>query len=74
VILQEGLESIGKKCFTFTAIKEIIIPKSVKIIGNHALYGCKNLTNIILQEGLENIEEWCFYETAIKEIVIPKSV
>ena len=34
VTLQEGLESIGNRCFANTAITQIIIPKSVTHIGN----------------------------------------
>ena len=30
---QEGLESIGNKCFNNTAIKEVVIPKSVTNIN-----------------------------------------
>ena len=61
-------------CFSHTAIKGIIIPKSVKIIGDDAFNKCKNLTSVILQEGLESIGNNCFEQTAIKEIVLPKSV
>ena len=36
MILQEGLESIGDECFRYTAIKEIVVPKSVTHIGSNA--------------------------------------
>ena len=35
MILQEGLESIGGWCFRYTAIKEIVVPKSVIHIGSN---------------------------------------
>ena len=72
--LSEGLESIGDNWFRKIAIKEIVIPKSVKTIGDGAFYNCNNLASIILQEGLESIGDDCFRHTAIREIVIPKTV
>ena len=39
VTLPEGLESIREYCFRYTAIKEIVIPKSVKSIGKCAFSG-----------------------------------
>ena len=70
----EGVREIAANSFSGTEIIEIIIPKSVKSIGNEAFYDCKNLTSVILQEGLESIGDDCFSNTAIEEIVIPKSV
>ena len=72
--MSEGLECIGAKWFENTTVREIIIPKSVKKIGENAFYGCKNLISIILQEGLESIGDNWFKNASIKEIVIPKSV
>ena len=62
--LQEGLESIGNSCFRETAIKEIVIPRGVKSIGNYAFSGYRKdknnnrtLEKVVLQEGLETIGE-----------------
>ena len=74
MILQEGLESIGDYCFCDTRIREIVIPRTVKSIGDNAFYECKNLIDVTLPEGLESIGVGCFRYTAIKEIIIPKSV
>jgi lactocepin len=41
VTLSEGLESIGEYCFINTAINEITIPKSVKMIGDSVFSGFK---------------------------------
>ena len=56
------------------SFKEIVIPNSVKTIGNKAFYECKNLTSVTLEEGLESIGKECFSNTAVTEIIIPKSV
>ena len=39
VTLQEGLENIREECFSGTNIREIVIPKSVRKLGNYAFYG-----------------------------------
>ncbi len=36
--------NLGKRAFSFTAIKEITIPQSVQTIGNFAFWECNNLT------------------------------
>ena len=58
--MSEGLESIGERWFKNASIKEIVIPKTVKSIGDNAFYNCENLTSVILQEGLESIGDGCF--------------
>ena len=83
--MPEGLESIGERWFGDASIREIVIPKSVKSIGNDAFYDCENLTSVILQEGLESIGDYCFsgyYDAEyyinnapkIREITIPRTV
>ena len=79
--MSEGLESIGEKWFENASIREIVIPKSVKTIGDGAFYNCNNLASIILQEGLESIGDECFSGNIlddnapqIREITIPKTV
>ncbi|KAL3756558.1 hypothetical protein ACHAWU_009952 [Discostella pseudostelligera] len=49
--------------FTFmdcTALKRIDIPSSVKVIGNDAFRGCKQLVHVELNEGLEHIGKNAF--------------
>ena len=60
LILTEGLESIGEEWFENASIREIVIPKSVKTIGDGAFYNCNNLASVILQDGLESIGDECF--------------
>ena len=83
MILQEGLEIIGERCFADfyengVPIREITIPQSVKLIGNGAFQCCRNLVSVTLQEGLESIGDECFSgdwfgnsAPRISKIVIP---
>ncbi len=56
-------------------LQSVIIPSSVKSIGERAFYGCKGLHTVELSEGLTEISdsafEWC---ELLKRIEIPSSV
>ena len=49
------------------------MPKSTKVLGAGACWGCKGLAAVTLQEGLETIGANCFAQSAVKEVVIPKT-
>ena len=56
-------------------IVQVVIPASVKKIGNNAFNRCVNLADVVFAEGLETIGEKAFmYCTALDTIVIPDSV
>ena len=62
--LQEGLEIIGERCFADfhgngVPIREIVIPKSVKTIGESAFYNCYNLTSATIPKNAK-IGEYIF--------------
>ena len=54
--MHSGINEFGWQCFAFCKrIKDIIIPKSLKLNINHGNYGffvgCENLTDIIIEDG-----------------------
>ena len=53
--LSEGLESIGESSFQSTALREVVIPGSVKRIETYAFYNCKSLSKVTFQNGVEII-------------------
>ncbi|MBQ8357474.1 MAG: leucine-rich repeat protein, partial [Clostridia bacterium] len=58
-----------------TSITEVVIPDTVKLIGDGAFSGCTGLTAVTLPAGLTSIGERMFYNcTALKEMVIPTGV
>lgn len=66
---------VGNQAFYGSEVKNVIIPSSVKKIGNECFAVCPNLEEINLQEGLEQIGWRAFYRShKIKTIVIPSSV
>ena len=55
--IPDGVEYIGKKCFSFSEIKEITIPSTLKGIDKDAFADCENLKIVWLEEdSLINIE------------------
>lgn len=54
---------------------KIVIPDSVKKIGKHAFYGCKDVEIVEIGQNVESIELAAFaYCMSIKRMVLPKSV
>ena len=76
-IISAGTIAIGGGCFEdqddFTSI---IIPSSVKLIGEYAFYYESSLTSITLNEGLEIIGPYAFNRCSgiTTPIIIPNSV
>lgn len=62
IVLKEGITSLAKGCFKFPNLTgEIVIPKSLKSIGNNVFEGT-GITSIVFPEGsqLESIGSWAF--------------
>jgi hypothetical protein len=70
------LEQIDESAFAWSALKSIVIPSSVKIIGRQSFQGLRKLISVIFEDGsqLEKIERFAFSGSAIETIVIPSSV
>lgn len=61
--------------FKNCGIKEVIIPDTVKMIGDETFLGCEGLVNISLPEGLEMIDRSAFqYCDGLTEVIIPDNV
>lgn len=51
--LPEELEKIGGHCFSFSGLKEIVLPANVKEVGAYAFDNCKQLESVWLNENLD---------------------
>ncbi|EAX97165.1 Leucine Rich Repeat family protein [Trichomonas vaginalis G3] len=77
ILLPEGLFEIGVNAFQFNYyLTSIVIPASVKIIGNYAFYYCSRLQNVTFEEGtnLTSLEYFEFTQTSITSFQIPEKV
>ena len=50
------------------------IPNDVKIIGNYAFNGCRDLTSISIPEGVESIGYCTFESSGLTQVSLPNSV
>ena len=70
LIISNDVNYIGKAQFSYSKIKEVVIPNNGTTIGHSAFYNCSNLTTITL-EGLSTIGANAFYFCeSLKEIEI----
>lgn len=78
LVIPDGVEEITARINNFIIarnITEVVIPKSVKIIGLSVFANCKNLTYINLHDGITMIGEDCFAECPnLSEIRWPRAV
>lgn len=74
--LNEGLETIGSQSFyNCSSIESIILPSTMKDVGQHAFDGCKSLVNVQLNEGLEKIGSQAFgFCKSLTSIIFPSTV
>lgn len=53
---------------------KVIIPNTVKRIGDYCFYRCKSLKTIIIPPTVEYIGKYAFYYSSLEKLVIPNSV
>lgn len=56
-------------------VETVYIPKTIRKIGRHAFYGCRNLKHIIIEEGVEMLGTHCFAALpSLESIELPDSI
>ena len=57
------------------AAMDVVIPSSVKIIGDQAFYNCKGITSVVIPDSVQEIEHWAFCGcTALASVTMGNSV
>lgn len=75
VTFPEGLVRIDGGAFYGSGLQRVILPSSLKVLGQNAFCECSELEEIIVQDGLTVIDDYAFCRCPmIKKIVIPPSV
>lgn len=73
--IPEGVDTIAKGAFADCNIREIALPKSMRVIGEAAFSCCKHLTTVSFNSGLKHIFDNAFKDCALlTEIALPDSV
>ncbi len=55
-------------------LRRVTFPRTLRLIGEYAFAGCKNLKEIFFTEGLETIEDWAFISCDISEVILPTTI
>ena len=85
VIIPEGVECIGNCMFyldehytnteIYYDLKDVILPNSIKYIGNSSFSGCYGLEHINFPEGLISIGNSAFYKCGLlSSVTLPSSI
>ena len=75
VVIPEGVTNIIEDAFDRCNIKTVVLPNSLKRIGEHAFSNCKNLESVSFGTGIEVINEGSFYNCpTLKQINIPCNI
>ena len=73
--LPDGLQYIGMRAFSGTALKTLSIPDSVYNVSGSIVDNCVNLEYIKLPNGINHIYSRFFYNTPkLKSVTLPESV
>lgn len=71
----DGVQEIGAFGFADSKIETIILPNSLRRIGEDAFHKCSKLKKIVIPDGVLEIGKSAFsFCTSLEEVVIPESV
>ena len=72
---EKNVVGVAHKTTSENNLEQIILPTSLKSIGQQAFDGCSKLKEIIIPNSVEFIDTWAFKNcSSLSEIVIPNSV
>lgn len=71
-VFYNGFVSCFGQC---DALKQVVLPSTLELLGSYSFYGCTSLADIELNEGLKAIGDWVFAKCSnLQSIVIPHSI
>lgn len=56
IIINEGIETIGEAAFRYSSVETLVLPSTLKSIGEFAFGECENLTDVVFPSELQS--EW----------------
>ena len=72
VELPEGTMHLPDNAFRdCTALVSVTCPKTLRVIGSHAFYGCTSLARADFNDGLISIGERAFMNTPLIRVTVP---
>lgn len=75
ITFNEGLESIAWGAFRNSGLQTVMLPSTLKHIGDYAFENCGFLTEIMIPEGVEELGAFAFVNcTSLEKAVLPESL
>ena len=75
IVIPDGIEKIADEAFKDNVkITGVECPESLREIGKHAFWGCKNLKEIKFNEGLTSIGLEAFIYTDLESVDLPSTL
>ncbi|HEM5095318.1 TPA: leucine-rich repeat protein [Streptococcus suis] len=74
VTFEEGRTEIPSEFLADTGVKEVILPKELKVIGSGAFRSTDNLKEIDLGDKLEELREEAFQYSGLTHVTLPDSL
>ena len=75
VLLGAGLREIGYMCFYQSGLEEVVLPGSLRRVGENAFYRCAGLKRVVFAgEGPETIGREAFARSGLESFVGPASL
>ena len=68
------VEYIEENAFSFSNLTSIVLPKTLKSLGDNAFYCSEYLKEVTINSAIKKIPSGAFEFTALKSIAIPESV
>lgn len=73
--IPEGVEKIADDAFNGnTNITAVVCPKTLREIGGHAFWDCRNLKEVRLNDGLASVGVEAFIHTGLETIDLPSTL
>ena len=74
-VIPEGVDAIAISAFQESSIENIVMPKTMRVIGEDAFDSCKLLTSVVFNSGLRRIYRGAFdYCENLQKVSFPNSV
>ena len=74
LVIPEGITHIGYGAFDSAEIETLVLPSSLRTIGDWAFASCISLESITFNDGIQSIGGWAFYDCSISVLQFPDSI
>lgn len=75
IAVPEGVVKIWTRAFEGEGCESVILPSTLKVVGNEAFNHCRELREVVIPEGVEELGAWAFNHCdELEKIHLPASL